>query len=355
MTEEETIEIETTPIDEGAAVALSSVERAAIDSQIATAKQYPRSVDKCMKDAMTLACMDEDTAASCFYALPRSGKTIEGPSARLAEIMVSCWGNIRVDADIVGEDRTHITAVGTCFDVEKNVAVRVRVRRRITSSNGRRYNDDMIGVTGNAAISIALRNCVFKVIPHALTTRVYMAARKASVGKGGTITQKRQKALEWFSKLGVTEAQVFAQLGVRGLDDIGEDQLITLRGMVTAIQSGDASVESMFRKHDVSEGSDELNESLGKKKADPTKPDLEEMYENIAKPGIRENLLTKDERVKQCETHFEMMNTPKDTWLGVAEDYTTVPKDAKTLKGLSVDSLIELEIALAKEVGGTSG
>jgi hypothetical protein len=244
--------------------ALSAVDRASIDVQIATAKRYPRSVDKALKEAETLATLDEETAGSMFYVLPRSGKKIEGPSARLAEVMAYSWGNLRVDADIVAADRTHVTAMGTCFDLEKNVAIRVRVQRRITDKHGKRFNEDMIGVTSNAAISIALRNAVFKVIPAALVGRIYHQARKASVGEGGTITQKRQNAVEWFTKTGVTEQQLFALLDVRGIDDIGLDHLITLRGMKTAIKDGETSVEQMFRPSDKSEGTSELNEALPK-------------------------------------------------------------------------------------------
>jgi len=243
-------------------IALMAIDKAAIDIQIATAKNYPRSVDRSLKDAMTLATLDEDTAAGCFYALPRSGKTIEGPSVRLAEIMAYSWGNLRAEADIVAEDKTTITAMGTCFDLEKNVAVRVRVKRRITDKYGKRYNEDMIGVTSNAAISIALRNAVFKVIPAAFTRRIYLSARKASLGEGGTITQKRQKAMDWFAKLGVKPEQVFEVLGVKGMDDIGEDQLITLRGLVTAIQDGETTVEQVFHPARHSEATGELNEAI---------------------------------------------------------------------------------------------
>lgn len=245
--------------------ALEAVDRASIDMQIATAKQYPRSVDKSLKEALTLATLDEETAASMFYVLPRSGKKIEGPSARLAEVMAYSWGNLRVDADIVAEDRTTVTAMGTCFDLEKNVAIRVRVKRRITDRHGKRYGDDMIGVTSNAAISIALRNAVFKVIPAAMVRKVYSEARQASIGKAGTITQKRQNALEWFAKAGVSEAEVFAVLEVRGLDDIGAEELITLRGLRTAIKDGETTVEKVFRDTDTGEGASELNDALGGK------------------------------------------------------------------------------------------
>jgi len=269
-----------TALEHVAGTSLASVETATIDVQIATAKRYPRSIDKALKEARSLATMDEETAGSMFYALPRDGKTIEGPSARLAEVMAYSWGNLRADADIVDEDATHITAMGTCFDLERNVAIRVRVRRRITDRRGRKYKDDMIGVTGNAAVSIALRNAVFKVIPQTFVRAVYQEARKASLGKGGTLKQKRQNALAWFSKAGVKDEAVFKLLGVEGADDIAESQIITLRGLRTAIQEGETTVEDTFNPPKPrSEGAADLNESLGDVEAEPAK-DLDELLED---------------------------------------------------------------------------
>jgi hypothetical protein len=245
---------------------VGAIDKAQIDVQIATAKSYPRSVDKALKEAMTLATLDEETAGSMFYVLPRSGKKIEGPSARLAEVMAYSWQNLRAEADVIDADDKYVTAMGTCFDMERNIAVRVRVKRRITDRSGHRYNDDMIAVTANAAISIALRNAVFKVIPQALTKRIYMAARKASIGQAGTIEQKRENALAWFIKAGMKEKQVFEVLGVRGRDDIGEDQLIELRGIRTALADGETTIEKLLAKSTVeSEGADELNRELKKK------------------------------------------------------------------------------------------
>jgi len=63
--------------------ALLQIEKATIDTQIATAKQYPRSITKFLREAEEIACLDEETAASCFYRVPRDGKYIEGPSARI--------------------------------------------------------------------------------------------------------------------------------------------------------------------------------------------------------------------------------------------------------------------------------
>lgn len=247
--------------------ALTSVDRAAIDSQIATAKKYPRSITKSLREATTLATLDEATAASMIYSVKRAGKVLSGPSARMAEVMAYSWGNLRIDADVAGTDAKDVTARGTCFDLEKNVAIRVSVKRRITDKHGKRYNDDMIVTTGNAAISIALRNSVFKVIPRALVSQVYEAARKASLGKGGTMTQKRQAAIDWWGKLGVSPEEIFTLLEVKGIEDVGEDELITLRGLANAVKDGEQSVEDLFRPSNKSEGTQTLNAAINDKKA----------------------------------------------------------------------------------------
>jgi hypothetical protein len=242
MTQPEIHEVETSE----ESVELVPVPVGEPDQQIATAKQYPRSITRFRREALSLACLDEDTAGDCLYALPRAGKTIEGPSVRFAEILLYAWGNARAEAEVIEEGATHLTAQGTFFDLERNVAIRKKVKRRITDKHGRRYNEDMIGTTGNAAISIALRNVTFVGIPKALWRSIYEAARKASIGEAGTLTQTRQKMLDHFGKMGVSPEKLFARLGVVGIEDIKEDQVITMRGLANAIKDGEASIEDVF-------------------------------------------------------------------------------------------------------------
>ncbi len=103
---------------------------------------------RALKLAQSLACLDQETAAGMFYTLTRGGKKIMGPSTRLAEIVAGAWGNMRVDAGVESTDTNLLTAVATCWDLETNVAIRVRVQQRITDKNGKRYGDDMIVTAG---------------------------------------------------------------------------------------------------------------------------------------------------------------------------------------------------------------
>lgn len=225
---------------------LALVAKAELDQQITTARAYPRSVKRFRDECMNMATLTEQVAAECIYALPRDGKTIEGPSARLAEIVASAWGNCRAGARVVDEGKEFITAQGVFHDLERNVAITYEVKRRITGKNGKRFSADMIAVTGNAACSIALRNAVFKGVPKAFWSDIYQAARMAAVGDVKTLANKRADALAYLQKMGVTQTLVLAVLDVEGVEDIGVEQLATLRGLITAIRDGETTIEEAF-------------------------------------------------------------------------------------------------------------
>ena len=90
---------------------LTAINRAEIDIQIATAKQYPRDIQSALNRIRSIATIDTETAEDCFYALRRGGSLIEGVSVRLAEIIAGAWGNLRVQTRIVGNDGKMITAM----------------------------------------------------------------------------------------------------------------------------------------------------------------------------------------------------------------------------------------------------
>ena len=156
-----------------------------------------------------MATITQEVAQSCIYSLPRKerGKTkmIVGPSVRLAEICASSYTNLQVGARVLDEENTEIVAQGAAWDMERNLRCTIETRRRITTREGRRYSDDMVVVTGNAAASIALRNAIFRVIPRAYVDVVFAEARKVAVGDAKTLSTKRAQVMDRLAKLGVPE------------------------------------------------------------------------------------------------------------------------------------------------------
>lgn len=225
---------------------LAALTRSEIDVQVATAHQYPRNLSRVLNNIETLATMDEEVAGSCFYTLRRQGKVIEGPSVRMAEIIASSWGNLRVQARIISNDGKMITAQGICHDLESNYATSTEVKRRITDKNGKTFSEDMQVVTGNAACAIAMRNALFKVVPAALVKKVIDKAKKVSLGESMTLETSRAKMLQYFSTIGVDERQIFEYLSVDKVDEIDIDMVVELRGLATAIKEGTTSIKEAF-------------------------------------------------------------------------------------------------------------
>lgn len=226
--------------------AAGAIVRSEVESQIDAAHKYRRSVTRFLDEAKSLATINEETAASCIYSLPRGGKQITGPSIRMAEICASAYGNLQVGARVLDAEEREIAAQGAAWDMEKNLRCTIEVRRRITRRDGSRYDDDMITITGNAAASIALRNAIFRVIPRAYIDQIYNEAVKTAVGDAKSLAARRLRVLELFEKLGVSRERVFAKLEIKGVDDIDLEKLEVLIGLGTAIKDGSQNLDVVF-------------------------------------------------------------------------------------------------------------
>jgi len=244
----ETLEVNA---QESQIVQLDAVERANVDSQVATAKQYPRDIRRSIDNSVVMATMNGETAQSCGYALPRGGKPITGPSVHLAKIIVSNWGNMRTEAKVVQITDKQVISRGTAWDLETNVASAFEVRRSIIDKLGKRYSDDMITVTGNAANSIAYRNAVFAVIPKAITDRVYHAAQKFITGDlsdADKLLKKRISVINSFKNdYGISEEEVIKLCGKQTSNQINADELSLLIGIIQSLKDGDTTVEELMK------------------------------------------------------------------------------------------------------------
>ena len=234
-------------------IQVDAVERANVDSQVATAKQYPRDLTRCINNSIVMATMDYETAQSCGYALPRGGKPITGPSVHLAKLLVSNYGNIRAEAKISKITDKRVISRGTCWDLENNVATAFEVGRSIVGKNGKRFSDDMITVTGNAASSIAYRNAVFSVIPKAITNKVYQAAQHFITGDLSDeekLVARRKKCIDFFKdEYGITEQEVVMLCGKQTINQIKADQIALLLGITQSLKDGDTTVEELMKPY----------------------------------------------------------------------------------------------------------
>lgn len=225
------------------ATALEAQNRSEVDVQIATAKRYPRNINNSLNMIRSLAAHDAQTAQECFYCLPRANDKIEGLSVRMAEIVATAWGNLRVATRIIGNDGKIITAQAVCIDLENNYAVSKEVQRKITDRNGKTFSEDMQVVTGNAASAIAFRNAVLAVVPKAMTKQIIDEVKAVAINQTADISTTRERAIAYYTGKGISEKDLLEWIGITNREELTQDKLIELSGLATAINEGTTTVE----------------------------------------------------------------------------------------------------------------
>lgn len=223
-------------------------QKAEIDIQISTAHAFPRNVAQCVEDIVFMATIDTETAMTCGYSVPRAGKAITGPSVHLAKIIMQNWGNFRADARVINVTDKYVESEAMAWDLQKNVAVKVTVKRSIQTRSGR-MSEDMIIVTGNAANAIAIRNAIFSVVPKGITDKAYSASQQKIIGDTSKFNERVKKVLDGFKKTyKKDEASVLILVGKTKIDQLTPDNLVTLIGVAQALKDGDTTPELVWMK-----------------------------------------------------------------------------------------------------------
>ena len=239
-------------ISEGIEV-FEAQERAAIDTQVATAKKYPRNLTRVRMNSIAIATMNKETAEACRYAKPVGGKNVVGPSVHLARIVCQQYGNIRVQQRIKQITDKSIIAEAVAFDMETNYAVCVEARRSIIDKNGNRYSESVLETNAMAILAIAERNAILKVVPKSIVDSVYDEAFKCANGDlsdNAKLLQARDKAFEYFkTEYGATEEEVLSCVGVKTREAIKAEHIADLRGYMQALKDKEITAAELFKRN----------------------------------------------------------------------------------------------------------
>jgi hypothetical protein len=157
-------------INQPGVMALSSQTRELAREQSARimAKQYPRNPQDALK-SIAGACSRLTLARTALYEYRKGGTLVTGPSIRLAEQLVRCWGNIQYGFNILEQEATHSIVRAYATDLEANVTVErtfyvehsIKAKERIKSLTDPREIYEHIA---NQA-SRRVRACMLEVIP----------------------------------------------------------------------------------------------------------------------------------------------------------------------------------------------
>jgi len=220
-----------------------------LDVEISTAKAYPRNIDTFLQRAEKQITLDEEIAEECFYILPgrdTEGNKIEGGSIRLAEIIASCWGNLRIASRIVENDGKFITTEGVSWDLETNVKWVSQLQLSIKTKEGKLYSSNMQSTTANAGQAKCRRNAIFQNVGKAYVNYLTKIAKKCAVGDQKTLSTKRRKIFDRFKSMQIDENKILGYFKKSNIEEINLEDIEILIGIGTAIKEGTLNIDNAF-------------------------------------------------------------------------------------------------------------
>lgn len=244
----------------------SAQERASIDSQVATAKQYPRSLRRVLDNSIVIATMNKETAMSCRYTKPVGGRQITGASVHLARIICQQYGNIRIQQRIKSIDRNSVVAEAVAFDMETNYAVCVEARRSILKKDGTRYDESTVETNAMAIMAIAERNAILKVIPKSIIDNVYKEAFNFAYGDltdKAKLLKERNRLFNVFKDTyAMQEKDVIKCIGLNTKEAVTAEHVADLFGIIQSLKDKEITVEDLLKKHEPKKSAEEKKLNL---------------------------------------------------------------------------------------------
>ena len=229
------------------ATQLALMQKAEIDTAIATAKQYPRSLTAFKDNALAYATIDEETAMECIYKRPvGSGKFAEGMSVRMAEIVAATYGNIKVQARIIEQTDRKVICEGIAHDLESNNLQSVQQSEVTVQKNGKPYSENMRNVVAKACLAKARRDAIFAVVPKSLCRHVEKAVKNMLFGDAKSLAETQKQMHDWVKTLPIDEARVWNALNIGGIDDVTPKIVETMTGLYTGIKNNDITLDEAF-------------------------------------------------------------------------------------------------------------
>lgn len=246
----------------------ASRESQAVLGMIMAAKHFPRDKFTAQNNILS-ACDRVSLAKVSEYAYPRGGKTITGPSIRLAETIAQCWGNLDYGVVEIERKDGESIAQAYCWDLETNVRRTVN----FTVSHIRDTKQAKIKLTEERDIYEVVANngarrvraCILAIVPADVTDKAVNQCRKTLTGKAGKTKEDQIiEILRAFSVYGVPQISIEKRLG-HLMADCTLDELADLIAIGNSIKDGQSKRTEWFDlggAESQSEDTKELNDKF---------------------------------------------------------------------------------------------
>lgn len=227
------------------------VSRAIAEAQgkLVMAKRSPRNEVAAYAKAIE-ACQRPNMAEKAFYAFPRAGQTVEGPTIRFAEELARCWGNMDYGIKELSQDDGKSEMQAYAWDLETNT----QSVQNFTNPHQRERDHKMVVLTSQRDIyennanmaTRRLRARILAILPSWFVEDCIAECKKTLAGQNDTpLVDRVKKMVVQFAKLGVTQEQIEHRLK-RKIDTMNADDFTEYIGIYNAIKQNESKVSDWF-------------------------------------------------------------------------------------------------------------
>jgi hypothetical protein len=315
---------------------------ATVQAEVIAAKRFPRDENRAYTKIME-SCKIVGLAMKACYAYPKgknedgSSNIVRGPSIRLAEALVSAWGNLSAGFEIIHEDAAlgYSDVVSFCWDKESNN----RYERKFRVSHKRKAGGKLYMLTDPRDIYEKVANeaqrrvraCILAAVPFYVVEDAVVQADNTlrDPAKHGTPAERTRKMLTLFKGVGVTQEMVEKRLGHPSANNTHDD-IAALIIVYNTISDDTSKIGDFFDipkpEKPLSDTSD-LNDAMKKEAEEEAARDAENnkrVEEEEAAWMLREQ-----QKRLEAETGKKVVVSPTESRKQPKEQPTTPPVEVR--------------------------
>lgn len=236
-------------INQGTVAIEASRAIAEAQGKLVIAKRFPRDEVAAYAKAME-ACQRPKMAEKAFYAFPRGGQTVKGPTIRFAEELARCWGNIDYGIKELSQDDGKSEMQAYAWDLETNA----QSVQNFTNPHQREQGKKMVALTSQRDIyennanmaTRRLRARILAILPSWFVEDCIAECEKTLAGQNDTpLVDRVKKMVVQFARFGVTQEQIEHRLK-RKIDTMNADDFTEYIGIYNAIKQNESKVSDWF-------------------------------------------------------------------------------------------------------------
>jgi len=222
---------------------------AEVQAAMVVAKSAPRDEEAAYLKIMK-ACRRKSLALQAHYAYRRGGTLVEGPSIRLAEVLLRCWGNSTAGFRELSRGQGVSEVEAFAWDLESNAKFvrQFQVRHRRDREGGsvelKSERDIYEYVAGMAQRRV--RSCICELIPGDIVDAASEECKKTLERDEKPLEERVRKMLVAFGELGVTKDMIENYLQHQ-VTAIVPQQFYQLIKIYNSIKDGVATREEFFK------------------------------------------------------------------------------------------------------------